>query len=619
MSSLLRYDLEQLSSMSLNFQVFLNLIFGRLPKSSLHLLIRNMSTHSVKNDSGDWNYDARSSLYSSLLASLFNEARAQETYDAHLAGLQWSLSLGASGIKLRCFGFSDRLPDLALKVLDDFFSGEFLQDEKFFLSSKDRLIRGLRTYFESRRADSHARYYRNALLCLEDQGVDESLEIALASTFEDMIEHHQTILRDQERSVQCLFSGNVSSAEATEFFSNAKSKIQSAYKGTPEDFDDEAETLIKKGIFERQLQEGEDVELHFSSQNAQEENGAVLCTYQSSIPSFRGENFSHPLALHSSSAIRLLCHILREPLFNSLRTKQQLGYIVSSSYEMGISSQSNENGQVPISTPVDFISINVLSQKMAPPDIVDRIDEFIQMFRQSLETMPESEINDHAESLATKLLKPIQKLQTEASLHNTRIERYGPEIYHRLKHKSDGSGADAKEIPWNTTKALASTIRGLRRQDLLDTFDRMTNPSSRARLVSCVYGKKFPLTQGVDRGISIVKAPVPSTPHISASSSSFLSMVQTDIYFSKTIKTTKIVDSFSDLIKHRSALPKFNPAGPGPKSNANSGIVSTMQKHHRRAFVVGLGLVGVTVVGMTIMNQYGGDKTQKRPRSERTN
>ena len=542
---------------------------------------------------------------SSLLISVFNDAMAQETYDASLAGLHWSLSITSSGLKLRSFGFSDRLPDLALKVLDDFFSGDFLNDEKLFLSSKDRAIRGLRTYFESRRADSHARYYRNALLSLNDQGIDESLAIALESTFEDVIEHHRTIFKDPERSVQCLFSGNVSSTEATEFFSSAKSRIQKAYT-TPETDEDKREALIKTDLIERQLEQGEDIELHFSSQNAQEENGAVLCIYQSSIPSYKGEKFSHPLALHSSSAIRLLCHILREPLFNSLRTKQQLGYIVSSSYEIMITSQSNENGQVPLTTPLDFISINVLSQKMAPPDIIDRIDDFMKTFRESLETMPESEIKDYADGLATKLLKPIQKLQSEASMQYTRIERYGPEVYHRSKHNDDEA-----EISWSNTEALASAIRGMRRADLLETFDRLTHPSTRSRLVSCVYGKKFPLQKSVDRGTSIVTSTAPPAPQ--ASTNPFSSF---DRFFPKKIRTTKIVDSFPDLLKHRSALPNFNHDGPSQKSNSGAGLFSSLPKHHRRAFAVGLGLVGATIIGMTVMDRYGGNKTSRKSSSE---
>jgi len=429
-----------------------------LPKSSLHLLIRNLSLLNIKNDKGEWVHDPKSALLSSFLAAIFNEAMAQETYDASLAGLHWSLSIGSTGIKLNCFGFSDRLPDLALKVLGDFLSGEFLSDEKFFVSTRDRTIRGLRTYFKSRRADSHAMYYRDSLLTSKGQGVDESLDIALAAKFEDVLTHHQTILQDSERSVQCLFNGNVSQREATEFFFSAKSKIKLAYEvHTQEQLDDEKQTLIDPGMVERQVQQGQEIELHFSSQNPEEENGAVLCSYQSSIPSFKGETLSHPLALQSSSAIRLLCHILREPLFDSLRTKQQLGYIVSSYYEIGIASQSNENGRVPLTTPVDFISINILSQKMAPPDIADRIDEFIQVFRSSLEAMPESEIHDHADALATTLLKPTQKLQSEASLQYSRIQRYGPEVFYRSKHRERAS----KKISRSMDRVMQTRFLGI--------------------------------------------------------------------------------------------------------------------------------------------------------------
>lgn len=87
-----------------------------LPQSSISFLIRNAAVQNSKS-SGSWEYDANAGILSSILSGAFNEAMAQETYDAELAGLYWSLSLGSSGVKLSCFGFSDRLPDLALKVL----------------------------------------------------------------------------------------------------------------------------------------------------------------------------------------------------------------------------------------------------------------------------------------------------------------------------------------------------------------------------------------------------------------------------------------------------------------------------------------------------------------------
>jgi insulysin len=87
-----------------------------LPQSSLNVLIRNAAIQNVK--SGDeWEYDSKAALFSSILSGCFGEAMAQETYDADLAGSYWSLSLGPSGIRLSFFGFSDRLPDLALKIV----------------------------------------------------------------------------------------------------------------------------------------------------------------------------------------------------------------------------------------------------------------------------------------------------------------------------------------------------------------------------------------------------------------------------------------------------------------------------------------------------------------------
>lgn len=87
-----------------------------LPQSSLTLLIRNAAVQNVK-IADIWEYDDKMALQSSIIAGMFGDAMAQETYDADLAGLHWSLNLTASGIKLSFFGFSDRLPDLASTIL----------------------------------------------------------------------------------------------------------------------------------------------------------------------------------------------------------------------------------------------------------------------------------------------------------------------------------------------------------------------------------------------------------------------------------------------------------------------------------------------------------------------
>jgi hypothetical protein len=57
----------------------------------------------------------------------------------------------------------------------------------------------------------------------------------------------------------------------------------------------------------------------------------------------------------------------------------------------------------------------------------------------------------------------------------------------------DHKGGSDKDLPWDSVKALAATIKSLKRPDIMDTWDRMFQPESRARISSCVYGTTFPL------------------------------------------------------------------------------------------------------------------------------
>ena len=110
-------------------------------------------------------------------------------------------------------------------------SGDFLQ-QSYFISTKDRVIRSLRTFFESRRADSHAVYYRDALLSSRDNGIEESLAIAQSIDFQKATDHYKRIVQNHDVFIECLFSGNVSTKEAKNFFYEARAKIEEAQAGS---------------------------------------------------------------------------------------------------------------------------------------------------------------------------------------------------------------------------------------------------------------------------------------------------------------------------------------------------------------------------------------------------
>lgn len=336
---------------------------------------------------------------------------------------------------------------------------------------------------------------------------------------------------------------------------------------------------ILAGLVERRVNPGEDIELHFASKNPQEENGAVICSYQSSIPSFKGNLISHKLGLQSTASIRLLCHMLREPLFDELRTKQQLGYIVSAYYELGYSSRQKEElaNMGPLTTPVDFITVAILSRKLPPPEIADRIDEFMAGFRESLVTMPESEIRDHANALSTSLLKPIQKLQTETSNHFSKIERYAPELFYRHKKLLPKARGAEGRIPWDSVQTLAHRIRTLDRAALLETWDRMIQPNSRSRIVSCVYGNTFPLTTSSNES-SVYPEPVSMSWNAR--------------------HRIKIVNRFDDVLELRQHLEVFN-----EKESRRRRLSAWFYRKlpSRGWTMVGLGcVIGVGVVGLTM-------------------
>jgi insulysin len=447
-----------------------------LPKSSLTFLIRNAAIENVKVD-GVWRYDSSAAVHSSLLDAIFSTALAQETYNASLAGLSWNLSLSTHGIHLQCSGFSDRLPDLALKVLDSFLFSQFMK-ESYFSSAKDRLERNLQTYFESRRADAHAFYYRNFLLSSVDMGIDEALTSLKKISLDSIKAHHASLFLNKDIKVDCLFSGNISSKEAMEFFTSATEKLKSNLQR----FKSDSKPIWCPGSVERRLSLGNSIELHFQSKNSQEENGSVVVTYQSSIPGYRGPDLSSKESLRSSAAIRLLCQILREPLFDELRTKQTLGYIVSSYYDIGTSSAPSTLDWTNWSSTVDYLVISVLSRKLAPPDVLARIDEFLLVFREMLVRLSDSEIENYSAALSAMLLKPIQKLSVESATQFSKIRRFAPEI----------QGASIA-MPWDNAKLMAKTIQSLGRTDLVETWDRLTQPRCGTRIVSCVYGTTFPL------------------------------------------------------------------------------------------------------------------------------
>mmetsp|Transcript_31398 Transcript_31398/g.66877 ORF Transcript_31398/g.66877 Transcript_31398/m.66877 type:complete len:988 (+) Transcript_31398:765-3728(+) len=481
-----------------------------LPKASVTILLRTATSENKlqpragPSANSRWDYDAEIAMQSRFLTNIFSDALAQDTYDSYLAGLGWSLSKSSSGFTLSCSGYSDRLSDLAIKILTDFChvdrSQNFLK-ESHFITTKDKIVRGLKSYFESTRADSLALYYRDLLLSSKGDGVVKNLELAEAMELADVAKHHRTIWSDDDMVVDIFYTGNVSQQDAEEFFDKSLAIMERTRSEVLQERVEQTKySPWVPGPFERRIRPGEEIELHFASENPKEENGAVIVTYQSQVEGFKGKSLSSEESLQQSAAIRLLCEMIKEPLFNELRTKQQLGYIVSNYYDVNyssrqadffdssISSTASPVQPAPLTTSIDSLVVYVLSRKEEPTEVANRIDDFLLNFRSRLEEMSSSEIDDYANALALALTKPIRKLGNEASIHMSKIRRYGPETLNK------GSCYSVDDLPWDNLEVLAGAIRKLDGKILLQVYDSLVmKKESRSRIKSFVYGKTFPL------------------------------------------------------------------------------------------------------------------------------
>jgi secreted Zn-dependent insulinase-like peptidase len=583
-----------------------------LPQSSLVMLFRCPGVESVwnKEETQQWTYDSKASIHSLMLASCFHNALAQETYDADLAGLNWSLSKTSHGLQLSCGGYSNQLSRLGLALMkrlwlpivsagsesgsgdnEDSIRPVFLTD-KFVMAAKDRTVRHLKSYLKSTRADSLAMYYTGLFASLDSKGIEHSLEAAETVTLESLCDHWRTLLHSSKLELDCMYSGNISETDATTFFDESLDIFQTAKHTTSISDEARRQQQAQEGISsnmnmkwrpgptERRLAAGEDIALHFQSENTEELNGAVAMTFQSPVAGYRGgDDYNVEDAesrLKYSAAIRLLCHMLREPLFDELRTKQQLGYVVSSYYNQSFSTvqaalgscddgaaaeatTSSSKSVVVDTVPVDSIVVYVLSQKYPPPVIAQRIDTFLQSFGEQLHngTLSSSQIRDHADSLSIKLLKPIQKLGTEVSSHFHKVRHYGPmDMDTGTDGRSEMANSTGSTIPWNNAKALAASIRSLTRQDLSTVWNdvvAMDRPASRSRIVAHVYGNKYPL------GAEHV--------HV-ATSSNTTTHGQTPTLFGRYwslfsgggVPSPRVarLDTLSSIMKHRQTLRKFD-------------------------------------------------------------
>jgi len=160
----------------------------------------------------------------------------------------------------------------------------------------------------------------------------------------------------------------------------------------------------------------------------------------------------------------------REPCFTALRTREQLGYIVSlthSTYGGGLNSD------------VSALSINVVSKVADPAFLEQRADVFLANWQSELAATPPETFAAAQAALVTRLLEPPRRLGTESA-------RWWEEV-------EEGS------LNWRRPEKKAVAVAKLTLDDVMACFEALVlNPQARRRIAVRVHGCHHPAKDGAN-------------------------------------------------------------------------------------------------------------------------
>ncbi|KAI2489037.1 hypothetical protein MHU86_25560 [Fragilaria crotonensis] len=321
------------------------------------------------------------------LAQLYQQCstdRLEEyAYDAALAGLTFDVQVLPRGVRLTFGGYNDKLQEFAAYV-----TNKLAKDIKKILPKndldfgryKDNLMRGL-TAFDAKQPYAHASYY--AYLTIQPRGFQytnaELRDAVRKATLPDLKVYAKTLWSSGKG--EALVQGNLDEAEALTLVNTIDRTLGFKTIQTK----DYPPRLLALSL-PREIP----TRLTIAEPNPSNENSAVHVMLQSLGRTPK----DHVL-------IEILSSIVAEPFYADLRTKQQLGYIVSSGLR-GLEETRT-------------IAFVVQSSVQPVAKLTYEILGFLDRFEVTLVELPEASFAVYVKGLIDVKTEPDKQLATEVT------------------------------------------------------------------------------------------------------------------------------------------------------------------------------------------------------------
>ncbi|XP_059421799.1 insulin-degrading enzyme isoform X1 [Carassius carassius] len=311
-------------------------------------------------------------LYLELLKDSLNEY----AYAAELAGLNYDLQNTVYGMYLSVKGYNDKQHILLKKIIEKMATFEI--DEKRFDIIKEAYMRSLNN-FRAEQPHQHAMYYLR-LLMTEVAWTKDELRDALDDVTLPRLKAFIPQLLSRLH-IEALLHGNITKQSALGMMQMLEDTLIEHAHTKP--------LLPSQLIRYREVQVPDGGWYVYQQRNEVHNNCGIEIYYQTDMQN-----------THENMLLELFCQIISEPCFNTLRTKEQLGYIV-------FSGPRRANG-------VQGLRFIIQSEK-APHYLESRVEAFLKTMEKSVEEMGEEAFQKHIQALAIRRLDKPKKLAAECS------------------------------------------------------------------------------------------------------------------------------------------------------------------------------------------------------------
>lgn len=339
----------------------------------------------------DSNTNAFTSTCSQLLAELLSDDLIEITYYASLVNLNVLISAWRDGLDIKISGYSDKVPALVEQVLERVLN--FRPTETRFDALKFKLGKEYKNFGMSLPYQQITTHY---MTIVNDKTYTYLERIAVLDSlnFADFSRFVESLFRGGAFS-ELLMVGSFPYEEAQKVADCVETKLKPI--GSIASTVAGARALIAPRNYLLKPSDGARFEMDL--QDPRNINSCIFYNFE--------------IAPNHNERTRvltdLLCTIIREPAFDQLRTKEQLGYVVFSGLN---------NGR----TSLGFRFI--IQSERSTAYLEYRIDEFLRAFDSYLNhDMTDEEFATFKDALKSAKLTKLRQLQSEFSRFNDRITR----------------------------------------------------------------------------------------------------------------------------------------------------------------------------------------------------